>query len=140
MQNELIRQINENQRLMKVYNYSRRKKTLIGLLPFLGILIVILGVTYDLYTIGEGDISPVSKAAWELYSTDQKIVMFSEVPEKYLALTKNVDSENKLIETMKQYNWKHIENYNFIKNDIKIELGVEIYGRQFAILELHKID
>lgn len=140
MQKVVIRQFNENQRSIKVYSYSRRKKILLGMLPFLGLLIVILGITYDLYTIGGGNISPVSKAAWELYSTDKKIVKFSEVPEQYLALTKNVESEDKLLETMSHHNWKHIKNSKFLKNDIKVELDVYIYGRQFTILEYHKID
>jgi len=140
MQSELIRNINQNKSASTVLNYSRRKKLILGLLPLTGFLIVLFGISYDLYVIGEGNISPVSKAAWELYSTDKKIVMFSELPEKYLVLTKNVDREDKLIETLKQHNWKHIENYKFKKNGFIVEIEIDIHGRQFAILELHKVN
>jgi hypothetical protein len=64
MQNDLIRRYKVNQRIMKYYNYSRRKKFHLGLLPIFGLLVVTLGITYDLYKIGEGNISIASNAAW----------------------------------------------------------------------------
>lgn len=116
MPNYLIRQYKGNQYLIDVKKYSRKKILFLGILPILGFLAVILGITYDLYKMGEVNISPDSNAAWELYATDKNIVMFSEEPEKYLALTKNVGSEEKVIDTMKYHEWSHIGFYRFEKN------------------------
>lgn len=136
VKNDLNEQYRRNDIALRETRQSPKRRFLLRFAPFIGILGFLSPMYFDFYQWGDGDISAVSAAVWQLSTSDKKMVQISEKPLKYLTLREHVD-RNEIIETMNQDSWHYSDDGLFERNGQKIRVEVKIENRQFAILQCY---
>ncbi|MGE7111528.1 hypothetical protein [Lysinibacillus sp. NPDC047702] len=115
MKNDIKEQYKKNSLALRNARLSSKRRLLIIFSIFMGFAGMLSLMFSDFYEWGDGGVSAVTVAVWQLYTSDKKMVKITEKPLKYLTLTKYVN-ENEIIETINQENWNYLNPLLFEKN------------------------
>lgn len=134
---DMKEQYKRNDIALKEARLSPKRRFLLKLAPFIGFLLFLTLMFSDFYEWGDGDISAVSSAVWQLYTTDKKMVQITDQPLKYLTLTKHVN-KGMFVETMQQDGWTYLEGYSFERNGQTVQIDIEMETRDIAIVQIYR--
>lgn len=133
MKNDINEQYRRNNLALREARLSPKRRFLLRLAPVVGVLGFLYLAFSDFYEWGDGDVSAVSVAIWQLYTSDKKMVQITEEPLKYLTLEQYVDDG--IIETMDQDGWYYLGDNLFERNGQKISVDINFVTREFVIVE-----